>query len=105
MAQCVYYSIAKSYADAICEIEDILDRTYRQIHIVGGGIQNEYLNQLIASETEKPVHTGPMEATAIGNILSQLMALKDVNSISHARQIIRDSFEIKKYEIDALSKP
>jgi rhamnulokinase len=104
VAQCVFYSIAKSYADAICEIEDILDRTYRQINIVGGGIQNEYLNRLIACETEKPVHTGPMEATAIGNILSQLMALKDVKSTSHARQIIRDSFEIKKYEKDALSK-
>lgn len=91
----VYHSLADSYRKAVEEIEKISRKEIRSIHIVGGGSKDKYLNLLTAQYTGKKVCTGLMEATATGNLLSQIM--KDQNiSLSEARQIIRTTFEIRE---------
>lgn len=98
VAKCVYSSLVDSYIKAISEIEEIFEKTFPSINIIGGGCQNEILNQLIADATKKCVYAGPIEATAIGNIVSQLIALGEIKDILEARNIIKNSFEVKKYE-------
>jgi rhamnulokinase len=68
------------------------------VHIVGGGTQNRLLNQFAADAMNRPVITGPVEATAIGNILMQAIALGHLASLDDARQVVRDSFEVTTYE-------
>ena len=97
VAKCVYDSLAVSYQSAVKEIEDIFERKFNRINVIGGGCQNEMLNQLIADVTGKEVCAGPVEATAIGNIMAQLMALGEVKDIKEARRIIQKSFEVKTY--------
>lgn len=97
VAKCVFDSLAVSYQKAIDEIEEIFEKEYKKVNVVGGGCQNEMLNQLIADVTGKEVYAGPVEATAIGNIVSQLMAIGEIEDINEARSIIKQSFEIKKF--------
>jgi rhamnulokinase len=97
VAQCVFNSLAASYKVAVKEIEEIFEKEFEKINVIGGGCQNEMLNQLIADVTGKEVNAGPVEATAIGNIVSQLIALGEIGDIKEARAIIKNSFEVKKY--------
>jgi rhamnulokinase len=97
VAKCVYDSLAASYHATVAEIEDILGRSFERINVIGGGCQNEMLNQLIADKTQKTVYAGPVEATAIGNIVAQLMALGEIDDIREARYIIKNSFEVKEF--------
>jgi len=97
VAKCVYDSLAVSYQDAVKEIEEIFEKQFEKINVIGGGCQNEMLNQLIADVTNKEVNAGPIEATAIGNIAAQLLALGEIQDIKRARAIIKESFEVKKY--------
>lgn len=97
VAKCVFDSLVCSYQQAISQIEEIFERTFKQINVIGGGCQNEMLNQLIADATKKEVYAGPVEATAIGNIVSQLMAVGEIEDIKDARTIIKNSFEVKKF--------
>ena len=97
IAKCVFDSLANSYKKAISEIEDIFEKEFSKINVIGGGCQNELLNQLIADITKKVVYAGPVEATAIGNLVAQLIALEEIEDINSARNIIKHSFEVKKY--------
>ncbi|MEH7083257.1 rhamnulokinase [Neobacillus drentensis] len=97
VAKCVYDSLAFSYQDAVNEIEEIFEKRFEKINVIGGGCQNEMLNQLVADVTKKEVYAGPVEATAIGNIVAQLMALNEIKDIKEARTIVKKSFEVKKY--------
>jgi rhamnulokinase len=97
VAKCVFDSLAVSYQEAVSEIEEIFEKKFTKINVIGGGCQNEMLNQLIADVTMKEVFAGPVEATAIGNIAAQLMSLGEIRDIKEARSIIKDSFEVKKY--------
>ncbi|WML27311.1 rhamnulokinase [Neobacillus sp. OS1-33] len=97
VANCVYDSLAVSYQDAVNEIEEIFEKRFEKINVIGGGCQNEMLNQLVADVTKKEVFAGPVEATAIGNIVAQLMALDEIQDIKEARTIVKNSFEVKKY--------
>lgn len=78
------------------QIEEIFERRFEKINVIGG-CQNEMLNQLVADVTKKEVNAGPVEATAIGNIVAQLMALDEIQDIKEARTIVKNSFEVKKY--------
>lgn len=98
IAKCVYDSLVESYITAIDEIEEIFEKSFPSINIIGGGCQNEMLNQLLAEATKKDVYAGPIEATAIGNIVSQFIALGEVENLSEARQMIKKSFEIKTFK-------
>ncbi|MBP2630932.1 MAG: rhamnulokinase [Firmicutes bacterium] len=93
---CVYRSLAKSYAETVKEIEHITGKKYTRIHIVGGGSQDLYLNKLTALYTEKEVYAGPVEATALGNIMAQMLKNKEVENLIEARETIKRSFDIKK---------
>ena len=68
------------------------------IHIIGGGTQNRLLNQFTADATGRRVITGPIEATAIGNLLTQAVALGDIGSFEEARSVVKQSFTPEVYE-------
>lgn len=91
-----YHSLAKSYADAVREIENITAKNTTAIHIVGGGCQDKYLNALTARYTGKPVTAGPVEATATGNIAAQLIYSGECADVDDARKLIRKSFHIQE---------
>ncbi|PSL36273.1 L-rhamnulokinase [Planomicrobium soli] len=97
IAKCVFESLVVSYKKAISEIEDIFEKEFHSISVIGGGSQNELLNQLIADATKKEVFAGPVEATAIGNLVVQFIAHGAIKDIKEARHIISQSFEVKKY--------
>jgi sugar (pentulose or hexulose) kinase len=90
--------LALTYRRTLDGLEDILGHKIRVIHIVGGGCQNELLNQMTADACARPVLTGPIEATALGNLLTQAIATGDVKSLDELRAIVRNSFPIKRYE-------
>ena len=85
-------------AEAAKELEELTGRTYSRIHVVGGGSNAGYLNELTARATGKEVHVGPGEATAIGNITAQMLKAEEFKSIEEARTTIHESFGIKVYQ-------
>src|SRR4029079_11474207 len=91
-------SLALTYRRTLEGMEDVLGRKINTIHIVGGGTQNQLLNQMTADACGRAVVAGPVEATAIGNVLVQAMATGDVPSLAAARTIVRESFPVKGYE-------
>ena len=91
-------SLALTYRRTLEGLEDVLGRKIAVIHILGGGSQNTLLNQMTADACNRPVIAGPIEATAIGNILVQAMATGAVKSLAEARAIVRDSFDVKTFE-------
>ena len=90
-------SLALRYRMALEAIEGIVERRGDTLHIVGGGGQNLLLNQLTANAVGRPVVVGPVEATAAGNILMQLVAAGEISSLAEGREIIRRSFELTTY--------
>lgn len=97
-------SLALRYRAVAEYIEDATGNTIDVLHIVGGGIQNELLCRFTANAIGKKVVTGPIEATASGNILMQAIATGQIKSLSEARDIVRKSFELKEYEPQDVSK-
>ncbi|WP_178668848.1 rhamnulokinase family protein [uncultured Eubacterium sp.] len=93
-----YHSLAQSYADAVNEIEAISEKTIDTINIVGGGSKDSYLNRLTKEYTGKRVLAGPVEATATGNIICQLMYADDNLTLEKARELVKNSFDIKEVE-------
>ncbi len=98
VAFCVYNSLALSYKEAISNLEIIAGKKFNSINIVGGGCQNVLLNELTAKHTGKKVVAGPVEGTAIGNLLSQMIAFNEVESLEDGKKIIKQSFSIVEYE-------
>lgn len=97
LAKVVYTSLSQSYAKTAEELENITGKKYDEIYIVGGGCNAEYLNRLTANATGKTVYAGPSEATAIGNIMAQMIGTGRVEDIAVARRIIFESSDIKEY--------
>ena len=88
-------SVAAACRKTIAELESLLDRRLETVHVVGGGVQNGLLCQMIADATGREVVAGPVEATAIGNLLIQLSGGRvDLRQI---REVVRDSFEVVRY--------
>lgn len=98
VAAVIYHSLAKCYADTMNEIEEITGKKYDCIHIVGGGSNAVYLNELTAKACGKTVYTGPTEATAVGNVAAQMIAAGELADLKSARECIFHSFKINKYE-------
>lgn len=88
----VYHSLAKTYNDAVKGIEDICNKKIDVINIVGGGCKDAYLNELTEKYTGKKVIAGPVEATAAGNLMLQLMYLDKGLDLTKARELIKNSF-------------
>ncbi|MBQ6829643.1 MAG: rhamnulokinase [Clostridia bacterium] len=96
LVKTVYLSLAKRYGEAVREMEQITGRTYTRLHIVGGGCQDGYLNKLTAEATGLDVYAGPIEATALGNLMVQMLADGVFASLEEGRECIGRSFDVNK---------
>ena len=101
LATVVYQSLADCYKKSLRNLEAMTGKTYPAVNIVGGGANADYLNQLTANATGKTVYAGPTEATAIGNIVCQMLACGDLPSVAEARACIFDSFAVKTFTPEA----
>lgn len=97
LASVIYQSLAECYGRTVHEIEENTRKEYDCIHIIGGGSNAAYLNQLTANATKKMVLAGPGEATAIGNMMAQMIHAGDFKDLSEARRCVLESFDIKEY--------
>ena len=91
-------SVAAAIRRRIGELDTLLGRRIGRVHLVGGGVKNRLLCQMIADATGRPVVAGPVEATAIGNLLVQLTARAGVVDLRAMREIVRQSFEPETFE-------
>nr|WP_278680022.1 FGGY-family carbohydrate kinase [Clostridium paraputrificum] len=98
IARVIYRSLAKGYKKAIEEIEEVTGKEYKEILIVGGGSNAEFLNEITAKETGKIVYAGPGEATAIGNLLVQMISSKEIKNLKEGREKVKESFKVKVYK-------
>ena len=98
IVRCILESLALKYRWVSEKLELVGGKPIDVIHIVGGGAQNRLLCQFTANATDVPVVAGPTEATAVGNIMVQAIATGLIDSISDAREIISQSFELEIYE-------
>ena len=100
IASVIYQSLADCYGKTVKEIEENTGKTYDGIYIIGGGSNAAYLNQLTANATGKTVYAGPGEATAIGNIMAQMIKNKELGGAAEARECVFRSFEVEEYHND-----
>ena len=97
IARCIYESLALKYRWAHERLEKIKGQRIDTLNIVGGGCQNELLNQFAADSIDRPVVTGPVEGAAIGNLFAQALALGDIHDINELRDVVRWSVDVKTY--------
>jgi len=97
IVRCILESLALKYRMALEGLEGILGYKLPVLHIVGGGCKNTTLSQFTANAIGRPVITGPIEATATGNLVSQLIALGEVGSLKEGRELVRRSFPLVEY--------
>lgn len=98
ITRCVIESLALRYRQAIEQLEQLTGESYERLHMVGGGIQNELLCELTANAISRSVWAGPSEASALGNMLLQLMAEGLCSDLREARRLIARSFPVRVYE-------
>jgi sugar (pentulose or hexulose) kinase len=101
IVRCILESLAMRYRYTCECIDEMCGERIPAINIVGGGTQEEQLSQFAANACGRPVYAGPVEATALGNIAAQAIALGEIKDMWEARQVIADSFEVKTYEPEA----
>ncbi len=97
IVRCVLQSLAFKYRQAVEQLNRCLPSPIRQLNIIGGGSQNQLLNQLTADELGIPVYAGPVEATAMGNILTQAMAKGEIADLRELREIVTRSVTPQVY--------
>lgn len=97
LTNCIYSSLALSYKEEIENLESVCESTINQLYIVGGGSNVDVLNQLTANLLGRKVYTGPGEATAVGNLIVQMISNKELEDVKAGRQLVYNSFEIKEY--------
>lgn len=98
LAAVIYQSLAKCYGETVQEIEQLTGEHYDTIHIVGGGANADYLNRLTASQSGRRVLAGPSEATAIGNLMAQMIGKGEFAGLMQARACVAESFPIREYQ-------
>jgi len=98
VARCVYESLALKYRHALEGLEKMKGQRIDSLNIVGGPINNRFLDQLIADSLDRDVVTGPVEGAAIGNLLTQAMALGDIKDLAHLRQVVRNSESVETWK-------
>ena len=97
MVKCVLQSLASKYREAVEQLNRCLPSPIHRLNIIGGGSQNKLLNQLTANALGIPVYAGPVEATAMGNILTQAMAKGEISSLREIREIVSRSVTPQVY--------
>lgn len=95
--RCIYQSLALKYRFTVENLEKLTGKQFKSINIIGGGIKDTLLCRMTANACHREVHTGPVEATVMGNIAVQFIALEAIQELSEARKIIRNSTDIKIY--------
>ncbi len=98
LAAVIYNSLAQSYKDTLEKFEELSNKKFTSINIVGGGSQAAYLNQRTADVCNRNVIAGPTEGTAIGNLICQMISSGEVKDLKEARRIVKNSFEINEYK-------
>lgn len=96
--RCIYESLALKYKAAISELEECTGKKFETLYMIGGGTKDKFLSALTANSCGITVSSGPVEATAMGNVLIQLMAQGEVENLSRAREIVRVSEKISYFE-------
>jgi rhamnulokinase len=94
---CIHHSLARCYQVAVDHLSHLTGRPVTAIHVVGGGCQNRTLNQLTADCTGLTVYAGPVEATALGNLAVQWIAVKQLGDVAQARRMIQNSVQPEVY--------
>ncbi|MGL4344199.1 MAG: FGGY-family carbohydrate kinase, partial [Cellulosilyticaceae bacterium] len=97
IAKAAYNGLGILYGITVNQFEELTSTQVEAIRMIGGGIQDQYLCETVAKVTGKKVITGPIEASAIGNILVQLRAVGEVDSLAQMRKLVTNSFEMKIY--------
>jgi rhamnulokinase len=97
LVRCALESLALRYQQVVEVLEELTGGSIGTIHIVGGGTQNRLLSQLTADATARKVIAGPVEATALGNIMMQAIATGQLRSLAAGREAIRNSFELETF--------
>ena len=97
LARCIFDSLALLYARVLNELAALHGERFSQLHVVGGGCQNELLNQLCADACNIPVIAGPIEASTLGNIGVQLMTLDELSNVDDFRQLVRDNHALTTF--------
>ncbi len=98
LIRCCYESLALKYREVLGSLEELVGNKIEAIHIVGGGSQSRLLNQFTADACQRPVVTGPVEATAMGNLLTQIRADGELGSLAEMRDVVRASSSVQHYE-------
>jgi rhamnulokinase len=100
----VLESLASLYRVVLADAERLSGRKIKRLHLVGGGSKNRLLNQLAANATGREVLAGPVEATAIGNVLIQALALGEIRSLAELRGVVRRSFDMERFQPESREK-
>ena len=95
--RCIAQSLAFKYRQTVEGMEDVTGNKYNVINIVGGGIKDKMICQFTANATKRDVNAGPVEATSIGNVIVQAIAMGAIKDLNEGRQIVRNSFDIAEY--------
>ncbi|HYG34142.1 MAG TPA: rhamnulokinase [Clostridia bacterium] len=98
LIRCAYESLALKYCQVLAWLEELTGNRLEVIHIVGGGSKSEILNQFTADACQRPVIAGPVEATAMGNLLTQVRSSGELSSLAEMRSVVRKSSEVVTYE-------
>lgn len=95
--RCALEGLALSYREVLEQLRKTQPGKIKRVHIIGGGCLNRLLNQMTADALDMPVLAGPVEGTAVGNLLVQAIALGEIKDLEEGRRIVRGSFNIEKY--------
>lgn len=98
IVRCILESLVMKYRFLLERMEELTNKRFSGLHIVGGGGKNELLCQFTANALARPVWSGPIEASTIGNILVQFMASGKIETVNEARRVVMNSFPIHTYE-------
>ena len=98
LVRCIYESLALKYRLALKQIEECTGKSFEVLHLMGGGTKDGFLCELTSESLGIPVIAGPVEATALGNIILQLIASGKIESISEGRKIIAETESVRKFE-------
>jgi rhamnulokinase len=98
LVRCAYDSLALKYRETLAALEELTGEPIEVIHIVGGGSQSRLLNQCAADACRRPVVAGPVEATAMGNLLTQVRADGELDSLADMREVVRASSAVRRFE-------
>ncbi len=98
LARCIFDSLALLYRQIALQLEALQGKPISALHVVGGGSQNALLNQLCADVCAVDVYAGPIEASVLGNVGCQLMALDHIHNVAEFRKIIVKNFPLKHFK-------